>query len=334
MSLITFLKSKTFRYHLLIAIGSGVILLWLSLRLLDIYTRHGKTIEVPDLDGLSKNDAMQVLSRMDLRPVINDSIFDTTREKGSVASQNPEAGVEVKRNRAIYLTTVAILPEMVAMPDLIDLSFRQAEALIQAYGLRVGKLEYVPSIARNAVLQQQFNEGSIQPGTPIEKGTPIDLVLGTGEGSNYVNVPLVIGKTREEAIRMINLSSLNVGQEVFMDDNMENLRVYRQTPDVITSSRQLAMGSTVDLFYRSDDEFDFEEYSEEVLSVENPDLTGKTPWEVLEILENSLLLLGEEVFEDNVTTQNARVYRQEPDFREEPNIFRGTTINIWYNSGE
>lgn len=334
MSLLTFLKSKTFRIHLLIAIGSGVILLWLSLKALDVYTRHGNTIEVPDLDGLSKEDAIRLLGRMDLKPVINDSIFDTTRAKGSVASQNPVAGVEVKRNRAIYLTTVAILPEMVTMPDLIDLSFRQAEALLQTYGLRVGRLEYVPSIARNAVLQQKFNEGSIQPGTPVEKGMTIDLVLGTGEGSNYVNVPLVIGRSREEAIRLIQLSSLNVGQEVFMDDNMENLRVYRQSPNVITSSRQLAMGSTVDLFYRSADEFDFDEYAEEVLSVENPDLTGKTPWEVLEILENSLLILGQEVFEDNATTQNARVYRQEPDFKEQPNIFRGTEINIWYNRGE
>jgi eukaryotic-like serine/threonine-protein kinase len=242
MNLITFLKSKTFRLHLIIAIVSGVVLLWVSLKLLDQFTRHGRTIEVPEIVGMDREQAHQVLSRMNLRPVINDSIFDTSREKGSVASQNPAAGSEVKKNRTIYLTTVAILPEMVAMPDLTDLSFRQAQALLQTHGLLVGKLEYIPNIARNAVLQQKFNQGTIQPGTPIEKGTAINLVLGTGEGSNYVNVPLVIGKTREEAIAIVNSSSLNIGEEIYLDDSKENLRVFQQSPDVLKNKQKVAMG--------------------------------------------------------------------------------------------
>lgn len=334
MKIIAFLKSKTFRFHILLAIAAGIALLWFSIRTLDIYTRHGRTIEVPDLNGLEKSQAQQVLKRMNLKPVINDSIFDTTRDKGSVAAQNPEAGAEVKRNRTIYLTTVALLPEMVAMPDLTDLSFRQAQSLLETHGLRVGNLDYVPNIARNAVLQQKYNKGTIQPGTPVEKGTPIDLVLGTGEGSSYVNVPLVIGKTREEAIRLINASSLNVGQEVFMDESTENAKVYRQSPNVLNRQQQVSMGSTVDLYYRSIEEFDFDEYTRELLSVPTPNLIGRTPWEVLETLEATLLMLGEEIFEPGTTTQNARVYRQEPDAAEEPIILRGTEIKIWYKSGE
>lgn len=334
MKIISFLKSKTFRNHVLLAIAAGIALLWFSIKGLDIYTRHGRTIEVPDLDGMEQQQAEQVLKRMNLQPVINDSIFDSSREKGTVAGQNPEAGAEVKRNRTIYLTTVALLPEMVAMPDLTDLSFRQAQSSLETYGLKVGNLEYIPNIARNAVLQQKYNQGTIQPGTPVEKGTSIDLVLGTGEGSSYVNVPLIIGKTRSEAIRMINASSLNVGQEVFMDEDTDSVRVYRQSPNVLNRPQRVSMGSTVDLYYRSAKEFDFEEYTRELLSVPTPNLIGKTPWEVQELLEESLLILGEEIFEEGATTQNAKVYRQEPDFEEEPAILRGTEIKIWYNSGE
>ncbi|MFW5725158.1 MAG: PASTA domain-containing protein [Bacteroidota bacterium] len=334
MKLISFLKSKTFRNHFLLALALGIALLWFSLKALDIYTRHDRTIEVPNLDGIDQEQAEEILRDMNLRPVVNDSIFDTSREKGSVASQNPAPGVEVKRNRTIYLTTVAILPEMVAMPDLTDLSFRQAQSLLYTYGLKVGNLEYVPSIARNAVLEQKYNQGAIQPGTPVEKGTAIDLVLGTGEGSQYTNVPLVIGKTREEAIMLINSSSLNIGQEVFMGESTDSLRVYRQSPNVLNRPHQLAMGSTVDLYYRSAEEFDFEEYTQELLSVPNPDLTGKSPLEVVEILEGSLLVIGEEVFEENATTQNARVYRQEPNPEEQATILRGTEINIWYRPEE
>jgi len=334
MSIISFLKSKTFRNHFILALAAGIVLLWLSLKALDVYTRHGRYIEVPDLTGMQKEYAEQVIKRMHLRPVINDSIFDTTREKGSVASQNPAPGQEVKRNRAIYLTTVAILPEMVAMPDLTDLSFRQAQALLRTYGLVVGKLEYTPNIARNAVLQQKHRQGSIQPGTFIEKGTAIDLVLGTGEGSNYVNVPLVIGKTREEATMIIKSASLNVGQEVYLDEETTNPRVFRQSPNVLNAPHRLAMGSTVDLIYRSADSFDFQEYTQDVLGVKTPDLMGKTPWDVIEILEQNMLVIGEEVFDGNATTQNARVYKQTPDPGEQPEILKGTQINVWYRKAD
>ncbi len=334
MSLLSFLKSKTFRLHILIAIALGIVVLWLSFKGLELYTRHGRTIEVPDLDRMELEQAQQVLRRMNLTPVVNDSIFDTTREKGTVAVQNPAAGEEVKRNRSIYLTTVAILPEMVAMPDLTDLSFRQAQAMLHTHGLLVGQLDYVPNIARNAVLQQKYNQGTIQPGTPIEKGTRINLVLGTGVGSSNVNVPLVIGKTREEATMLINSSSLNIGQEVFMDEDTENVRVYRQSPNVLNNKKSVSMGSTVDLYYRSAEEFDFEEYTRQLLGVNTPDLTGKTQAEVMETLENSLLVPGKEVFENGATIENARVYKQLPDFNEQPLILRGSEIDVWYKPAE
>jgi eukaryotic-like serine/threonine-protein kinase len=334
MSIISFLRSKSFIYHLILSIAFGIALLWISLQLLEGFTRHGRYIEVPNIEGMTKDQAQQVLKRMNLRAVINDSIYDTARDKGTVASQNPLPGAEVKRNRAIYLTTVAILPEMASMPDLTDLSFRQAQALLQTYGLNVGRLEYVPSIARNAVLQQKYNNGTIQPGTQVEKGTRIDLVLGSGEGSSYVSVPLVIGKTREEAVRIINASSLNVGQEVFLDESMENVRVYRQSPNSLNRKEKIAMGSTVDLYYRAVSDFNFDTYTQEVLGTNTPNLIGKTPWEVMEILDELLLILGEEVFEGNATTQNARVYRQSPDPKEQPSILKGTEVKVWYNKPE
>jgi eukaryotic-like serine/threonine-protein kinase len=334
MSLISFLKSKTLLHHILIALALAIVLLWVSLKMLDFYTRHNSYIEVPDVNGMEIRQAEQVLKRMDLRPVINDSIFDTNRAKGTIAGQNPIPGSEVKKNRTIYLTAVAILPEMVAMPDLTDLSFRQAQALLTAHGLQVGQLEYVANIARNAVLQQKYNNGTIQPGTSVEKGTAITLVLGTGEGSNFVNVPLVIGKTREEAALIINAASLNVGQEVYLDENTENVRVYKQSPNALTSTQQVGMGTTIDLYYRSADAFDFQEYTRETLGTTTPDLTGKTPWEVMEILDNAQLLLGEEYFEGNSTTQNARVYKQNPDATAQPSILKGSKVDVWYNRGQ
>ena len=330
MSIISFLKSKTFLYHLLLAIAAIIAILWFSLKALDLYTLHGRSITVPDLEGIEKEEAKKILKDLNLRGVINDSIFDTNREKGTVASQNPSAGFDVKRNRTVYLTTVALLPEMVPMPDLTDLSQRQAQAILETYGLKIGRQEYVPNIARNAVLQQKYNQGTIEPGTFVEKGTRIDLVLGDGAGDNRVPVPLLIGKSRQEAIQLIHGSSLNVGQEVFMDGETDDLRVYRQSPGVTERRIQVSMGSNIDLTYRSDSIFDFDEYLEETLSVRNPDLTGKTPEEAFQILRENFLILGNEVFENNVPLNQARVFRQDPDPLEDSLIMRETTINIWY----
>ncbi len=329
-----FLKSKHFLRQLIIASAISVAIIWGALKLLDLYTMHGQSITVPVLEGLMLDDVERILSENDLRYVINDSIFDSDRVKGSIAWQDPAPGTEVKKNRTIYLTMVAVLPEMTPMPNLIDLSRRQAIALLETHGLEVGRLEYRPDIARNAVLEQKFNEGAIEPGTAVEKGTAIDLVLGEGLGDHIVTVPMVIGMPRDEAIRTLNLSSLNVGDEVYMDEADVNIRVYMQKPDPLDQPRYLQAGSAVDLFYRSADLFDYEEYLEQLLSVPVPLLTGLTPEEVRMVLEEAGLELGVETFEEGTTQFNAVVYRQEPDYQEGKIVPKDQVIHVWYHPAE
>ncbi len=325
-----FLFSRHFLRQLVIAAALGVIIIWGSLKLLDLYTLHGQSIQVPDLEGYMEKEAGEILSSLDLRYVINDSLFDESRPEGSIAWQDPAPKTEVKRNRTIYLTTVAVLPEMVPMPDLVDLSHRHAMSILETHGLTVGRLEYQPDIARGAVLKQKFNEGIIEPGTPVQKGTAIDLVLGEGLDENITIVPVVIGMAREEAIRALNRAALNVGKEAIMDDNKENIKVYLQDPDPLDGAQYVQAGSTVDLFYRSIDVFDFEEYLEQLLSVPMPNLLGLSPREVQMILEKSELEIGMEAFEEGASRDNARVYRQEPEYQEGMIIPKGRSIDIWY----
>ncbi len=330
MSAWNFVFSRLFLRQLIIASILGVFIIWGSLKLLDLYTLHGRSIEVPDLEGYTEQEAAELLSSMNLRYFINDSIYDDDRRPGSIALQDPSPGTEVKRNRTIYLTTVAILPEMVPMPDLTDLSRRQAITILETHGLRVGRLEYQPDIARDAVLKQKFNEGFIEPGTPVEIGTAIDLVLGEGLGENVTPVPLVIGMSRTEATRALNRLGLNVGEVVFMDDSTTSIKVYMQDPDPLEAERYVQAGSRVNLYFRSTEVFDFEEYLEQLLSVPMPDLTGKTPEEVEEILAELELEPGIEVFEADAVRGNARVYRQEPEYQEGMIIPKGESINVWY----
>lgn len=331
MSVRNYIFSKTFFKQLVLAASISVAIIWGALKLLDIYTLHGRGIEVPDLEGLQLEDAQELLLEYNLRHVINDSIFDTNREKGSIAMQDPEAGTEVKRNRTIYLTTVAVLPEMVQMPDLTDLSRRQAMALLETHGLTVGRIEYKPDIARNVVLEQKYQDGIIEAGAPIAVGTRINLELGEGIGENIALVPFVIGMEPKEAARTLISASLNVGEEThYEEDEKKGLKVYRQSPDPLDEPVYLQAGSPVDLVYRSAETFDFETYLELLLTVPVPDLTGMSPEEVKITLEAMDLVVGNEIFQEVIHPDYAIAVRQEPPFDEEGRIYKGERINIWY----
>ncbi len=71
---IQFLKSKQFRIHFAIALGSIAVLLFIIFKWLNVYTRHGDTISVPDLKGLELVEAVDVLEEQGFRYVV-DSIY-------------------------------------------------------------------------------------------------------------------------------------------------------------------------------------------------------------------------------------------------------------------
>ncbi len=334
MSLRSYIFSRPFLKQLILAASLTIAIMWGALKLLDLYTLHGRGIHVPELEGIQLEQAKELLQEYNLRYVINDSIFDSNRDKGSIAMQDPAAGTEVKKNRTIYLTTVAVLPEMVPMPDLTDLSRRQAVALLETHGLAVGRIEYKPDIARNVVLEQKYQDGVIEAGAPVATGTRINLVLGEGVGENIALVPFVIGMTPEEAARTLISASLNLGEEVHDLDHEEDapkdLKVYRQSPNPLNEPVYLQAGSPVDLVYRSAKTFDFEAYLEKLLSVPLPDLSGMSPDEVRVTLEGMDLVVGREVFQEDAQRDYAVVTRQEPLFDETKIIRRGGRINIWY----
>ncbi len=264
MGFFYFLKKRKFYKHLLIAIVLTMVLLWVSLKLLGIYTRHGEVYLVPDFTGKTLEQLKQEGFNKYFDFQVVDSVYDDTRPKGSVFMQNPEAGSKVKQGRHLFLTVVASLPEKVMMPNLKNLSLRQAMVSLDLSGLKVGHLEYVDYFARNAVIDQLVNEEPVEPGTELIRGTRVDLVLGKGEMKVFIPMPFIIGKSPKEAMRQLHYASLNIGNEVYMDDDIMNAKVYRTEPP-FAKDEKLDLGTAIDVWYRSDKTFDFENYIHEVL---------------------------------------------------------------------
>ncbi len=257
---IRFLVSKSFFINLGIAAVVFIVIFIILFKFLDIFTRHGKELIVPDFSGMTVHevDSAGYFEQFDL--FIIDSLYDDNNKKGAIVIQDPLSGSRVKNGRNIYVSIVATMPETVIIPDLRDLTLRQAVNILESHKLRAGKLIYAPSFDKNAILEQFYRGDTAHPGDTLQKGSVIDLVIGSGEKQYKIPIPFLIGKTREEAIFDLNIASFNLGSEFYMDSVMdETARVYMQEP-MWDSDLPHYPGDSIHLWYKSDELFDFELY--------------------------------------------------------------------------
>lgn len=240
-----------------------VIFFWIVLKVVSSFTRHGESITVPDLTGYHIEELEKMEEFDSFEFLVVDSVFSLEKEKGSIINQVPAPKSKVKEGRKIYLTVVSIKPEQIQMPELRDLTLRNATALLETYGLKIKNLSYIPDIAKNAVVDVKFKGKSIMGGDKILKGSSIDLVLGLGvDQSGLIPVPILIGKKRSEVIALLHQSSLNLGAEHFdAGDDTSKVKVYRQSP-FFSKKPSAQFGASVDVWYKSDKHFDFDEYLE------------------------------------------------------------------------
>lgn len=249
MSLKKFLVSRVFLKNLGLALAIAAAFLLITLLLMSIFTRHGQARPVPDFYGFSIEEADSLASRKKVRVTVIDSIFTNDVPRGCVYEQNPAAGHRVKKNRRIMLTINAFNPEMVAVPDLVGLSARQAYALIKSAGLEAGNPVYRPDLTIDFVLDQLHHGEPVAAGDSLQKGSEIVLVLGKGLSNQRIPIPDLTGKVLEDAKAHILGSSLLLGTYTF-DESVEtgddslSAFVYKQNPEY-SEEATLQLGSAV-----------------------------------------------------------------------------------------
>ncbi len=246
----SFLKSRTFILNIFLLISGMIACFFILSAWLSSFTHHGENIDVPDLRGKKISNLNSILSIHNFHYKVIDSLFDSDKIPGTVLDQDPAPKSKVKENRTIYLTINAIQPPDVKMPDLIDVSFRQAEAMLESFGLVMGSVSYRTDLAKNAVLEQRYNNRVIKPGAMLPKGSTIDLVLGDGLNSIDIPIPDLTGMTKKEAASALQRLSLALGTVQFADekDSLE-ARVYKQSPSPDDGSI-LKSGDGVDISLR------------------------------------------------------------------------------------
>lgn len=256
MSLKNFIFSKTFLKNTGIAAVIVVGLVMALLIWLNFYTRHGQSRPVPDFKGLTLEMTAIAAKKAKVRYQVIDSVYTAEVPRGCIAKQNPRPGFKVKKWRNVLLTINAFSPEMVAMPNLVNLPKRQAMALIEGAGLEMGSPRYVPDISFDVVLEQLYNGRNIREGDSIQKGSVIDLVLGKGLSNQRTSVPDLIGLDLETAKDRIFGASLTLVTSIY-DNTIVNGAdsaksfVYKQNPDY-SAEATLQLGSSIYLWFTTD----------------------------------------------------------------------------------
>ncbi|MDD3330709.1 MAG: PASTA domain-containing protein [Bacteroidales bacterium] len=185
----SFFKAHPFYADLMLAVLISIIALILIMLGLRFFTHHGKEYEVPDFSDYNIEQIERYAkdsNQYDFQLTINDSVFEPTKKGGIVISQDPQAGMNVKKGRKIYLTLSMLVPPQVEMPNLIDLSLRQAVNMLESNDLTLGQVIYKESKYPNAVLEQRYKGRIIQEGKKVPYQSKITLIVG--KETNYGEV--------------------------------------------------------------------------------------------------------------------------------------------------
>ncbi|HNX88585.1 MAG TPA: PASTA domain-containing protein [Paludibacteraceae bacterium] len=238
--------------NILIAIAVFIGLVWITLILIDFYTNHGDTHKVPGLKGVSIEQAVKMLDKLDLKAEVIDSVYVKDQKLGTVIEQNPAEGSIVKPGRPIYLIVNSRSVRLIALPQVADLSLRQAEATLQSVGIHVSSIQYAPSEYKDLVLGVKYRGQNITRGTKIPEGSTVVLVAGNGYGAAATAVPAVMGMNLSTAIEIINASSFVVGGVIYdlePDGDEESYLIYDQRP---APGDSVSAGGTINLWLSKD----------------------------------------------------------------------------------
>lgn len=238
--------------QLVMAVGAAFLTVVVILFIFKIITRHGKEIIVPNVVGLTMQQAKQVARDHHVRIKVSDSTYVPRMQKGLIYRQNPAPGSNVKKGRRVIVIVNSIVPKMSKVPNVVGQPLRQAQGNLNSAKFRVGKLIYTPDIATNNVISQLYKGRPVIPGTEIPAESEIDLEVGLGASGTMTRIPNLHGLSFYDVKNELVNYCLNLNKMVF-DSSVKsyadtvNSFVYKQFP-APTKSASHKLGAGVTLY--------------------------------------------------------------------------------------
>ncbi|WP_344293378.1 Stk1 family PASTA domain-containing Ser/Thr kinase [Streptomyces synnematoformans] len=105
-------------------------------RAVSLVVSRGEPIEVPDVVGDEQSEAAAELRAEGLTVEVAEETVHSEEDAGTVAETSPEPGAELGRGDTVTLT-ISKGPELVEVPDVVDMSVDDAEQALEDAGFTV-----------------------------------------------------------------------------------------------------------------------------------------------------------------------------------------------------
>lgn len=233
-------KQSFFRLYLPLGIGiaivgviAGVLLMDKIIMPLAVGKHRGNAI-VPRIINITPNEARKLLKEAGLNIQKDGEEYSDSIQPGSITSQKPGEGKEVKKGRTVYYME-SRGAEVVKVPELKGVTLRQAQVTLKRAGLETGKVRY--SYDEN-IPTECIISSTPDPGVSCLRGSMVDLLMSRGKEPTDARVPNLVGESLENSTEALENSGVELGTVTY--------RVRKELVPNTIISQSLAPGSKVD----------------------------------------------------------------------------------------
>ncbi|KEI85354.1 Stk1 family PASTA domain-containing Ser/Thr kinase [Clostridium botulinum] len=202
----------------------------------------GKKVEVPNVVGLTKEEAQKVLSEKKLKLVVAQKVKNEKKE-GTIIESYPKSGEKVAENSEVRVSISS--GNVVVVPNLKGMELEAAKKAIQDLKLKVGnvKYEFNDNVAAGKVISQTPDIDA-----ELKEGEEISLVISNGPEIKYSTVPNLIGKSIDGAQNALANAGLSMGgsKAIITEEQSLDGQVASQS---IGAGQSIKQGSSVSISY-------------------------------------------------------------------------------------
>jgi hypothetical protein len=183
MGLEKIFKNAIIKNLLLVILFFAALVVGISLWL-NAYTHHGESVEIPDVKAMKLDDAQPLFDARELSYQVIDSTYNKALKPGTIIETLPPVGSKVKKGRTIYIRLNAYSAGMIAVPDVRDVSQRQANAMLKALGFERIETQWVEGVYRDLVVGLEYRGQALQIKDKVPAEAVLTLLVSSGNRAN------------------------------------------------------------------------------------------------------------------------------------------------------
>jgi len=149
-------------------------------------THHGEKIVVPNLKGITVEQATRALDALQLNIEVSDTAYEDTLPRGTIVRQTPAGGHAVKEGRCVYVTVNSMAALLKEIPDLVDnKTYQEARMILTSMKFELTEPRLIDG-EEDWVYDLLWEGRSVRRGDKVPQGARLTLVIGNGHtGDDY-----------------------------------------------------------------------------------------------------------------------------------------------------